>query len=459
MKKGLFLVIALFVSISGYAHDIEVENAEGIVIYYNYINDGKELEVTNKDDLGNTYQGVVIIPEEVTYMSRTRKVTRIGDKGMIACQVTSVIIPSTVTEIGYRAFAGSSLTSITIPNSVTTIAYEAFTTCRSLTSVNIGNSITMIGSDAFRECSGLTSVNISDLEAWCKITFADPYSNPLYYAKTLYLNGDEIKDLEIPHSVTSIGNYAFVSCKNFTSVTLPDDMTNIGYHAFNGCKGLTSVISKMDNPCEIDPFCFSDDIFYNVTLYVPKGTIEKYKSTDYWSKFLFIEEDATGDDTNKCATPTISYADKKLTFNCETEGVEYQYTITDSDIKTDFANEVNLTATYEISVYATKSGYENSDIATATLVWTEAIFTTDNPTPTSAKAIPQSVPLLIRNNGGYITVRGDADGQTVGVYSIDGKTIGSGVIRNGQVSVGTSLQSGDVAVVKVGNKSVKVIMK
>ena len=73
------------------------------------------------------------------------------------------------------------------------------------------------------------------------------------------------------------------------------------------------------------------------------------------------------------ATPTISYANKELTFSCETEGVEYVYEIKDTDIKKGYDAKVSLSATYNISVYATKTGYENSDVATATLVWTVAI--------------------------------------------------------------------------------------
>ena len=48
MKYYLFLftLIALLWSNKLFAYDIAVENADGVTIYYNYINDGKELEVT-----------------------------------------------------------------------------------------------------------------------------------------------------------------------------------------------------------------------------------------------------------------------------------------------------------------------------------------------------------------------------------------------------------------------------
>ena len=87
---------------------------------------------------------------------------------------------------------------------------------------------------------------------------------------------------------------------------------------------------------------------------------------------MFIEEGTGGGGaptSQQCEKPIISYQQGKLTFVCATEGATCQYSITDTDIKAGSGNEVQLTATYNISVYAMKSGYDNSDVATATLCW------------------------------------------------------------------------------------------
>ncbi len=42
----------------------------------------------------------------------------------------------------------------------------------------------------------------------------------------------ELTDIEIPDSVTSIGDFAFCICKSLTSVTIPDRVTSIGNSAF-----------------------------------------------------------------------------------------------------------------------------------------------------------------------------------------------------------------------------------
>lgn len=67
----------------------------------------------------------------------------------------------------------------------------------------------------------------------------------------------------------------------------------------------------------------------------------------------------------KCATPTINYVNGKISFSCETEGVSYNYEITNNDVQKGNAAEVQLAVVYKVRVFATKDGFENSDVATA----------------------------------------------------------------------------------------------
>ncbi|MBR1520539.1 MAG: leucine-rich repeat domain-containing protein [Bacteroidaceae bacterium] len=192
----------------------------------------------------NNYAGDIAISSTVIYDGSTYVVTSIGNYAFNNCNdLTSIAIPNSVTTIGSYAFRNcSGLTSVTIPNSVTSIGSEAFFSCSGLTSITIGGSVTNIGKNTFFGCSGLTSVHITDLAAWCNISFGNDFSNPLYYAHHLFLNGEEVTDVAIPNSMTSIGSYAFSGCSGLTSVTIPNSVTSIGDAAFAACSGLTSVI-------------------------------------------------------------------------------------------------------------------------------------------------------------------------------------------------------------------------
>ncbi len=172
--------------------------------------------------------------------------------------IETINIPDSVTSIGDYAFYGcDSLESITIPDSVTSIGEDAFSYCSSLTSITIPDSVTSIGSSAFWGCSSLKSVHISDIAAWCKIDFSYSSSNPLYYAKNLYLNGELVTELVIPEGVTIIGDYAFSGCSSLTSITIPDSVTSIGSHAFDCCSSLTS-ITIPDSVTSIGSYAFDN---------------------------------------------------------------------------------------------------------------------------------------------------------------------------------------------------------
>lgn len=47
--------------------------------------------------------------------------------------------------------------------------------------------------------------------------------------------------MEIPSTVTSIGDAAFYGCDGLTSIEIPSSVTSIGARAFSGCEGLTSI--------------------------------------------------------------------------------------------------------------------------------------------------------------------------------------------------------------------------
>jgi hypothetical protein len=162
----------------------------------------------------------------------------------------------------------------------------------------------------------------------------------------------------------------------------------------------------------------------------------------------------------QCETPTISYANGKLRYECKTAGAEFETTITDDDIKTHIGSEVTLTATYAISVIAWAEGYKPSEPATAKLCWIDAEpyaegtkEAEDNVTEVKA------IPVLIQAEGNIISVQGATEGTNISVYNTAGIKLKSAIANKGTTTLNTQLPSGSTAIVKIGDKVVKVLVK
>lgn len=159
---------------------------------------------------------------------------------------SDIVIPGGVTRIKENAFAGllkvtrERVSEAELKNRFLWDIYETHYISK-LRSVTLPDSIRVIEKNVFDRFYHLDAVYIGDIAAWCGIAFETVYSNPLYYAKNLYINGEPAAEPVIPCGVEAIGDYAFCCCKSLKSVTVPDSVTRIGRSAFAVCTGLTSV--------------------------------------------------------------------------------------------------------------------------------------------------------------------------------------------------------------------------
>lgn len=236
------MLLGMFVTTAS-AYDIEVPNADGVMIYYVWQNDGTELAVSygGKNVImgKNNYAGDVVIPESVVYEGNTYPVTGIASSAFSECPA---------------------LTSVTVPNGVTSIGNSAFYGCVRLTSITLGSSVESVETFAFSGCNNLKS-----------LTFHCPVVNGEWFPQ-------QVKEVVIGSEVQS-----FVE------------------RSFGGYGGLANVYLLQEQPYEIAIQVFSRNTYDLGTLHVPVGTKELYKQTAGWNRFMNIEEDApTGINAAHC---------------------------------------------------------------------------------------------------------------------------------------------------------------
>ena len=297
----LILLIAIGFANCALAYDFSAVCSTGQTLYYNITsNEGTyTVEVTSEFAEDPYYtdkpSGDLEIPESVENDGITYSVTGIGTKAFYICtSLLSVALPNTLTNIGDYAFRYSGIIEITIPEQVYSIGSWAFGDCGSLTTVNYNaiNCTYMGGSgtySVFTNCGALTTliigenvVNIPEF-AFCKCywlptitipsTVATIGNNAFLGVKNIVYEGsaegspwgarmvngyieeplvyfDDTKtkimacfttatSVEIPSSVTGIGDHAFEECSGLTSIVIPNTVTDIGDYVLDNCSGLS----------------------------------------------------------------------------------------------------------------------------------------------------------------------------------------------------------------------------
>ena len=187
----------------------------------------------------------------------------IGSSAFPDCRgLTSVTILPGVTNIGHSAFQGcEGLVTVSIPESVTSIGSCAFTGCVNIVSLNVPSWVDVasvfsdskekithvtlithgnVPASAYCGCSSIERVDVASVADWLSFNFASADSSPLHTGASLYIDGEEVLEIEIPEGTINLSDFAFQG-GHFVSVTMPEGLANVGTNAFAECDELGRV--------------------------------------------------------------------------------------------------------------------------------------------------------------------------------------------------------------------------
>ncbi len=195
----------------------------------------------------------------------------------------SISLPESLQRIGSFAFTGCSyLASANIPQRVKRIEMMAFAYCNSLEEIVIPNSVQEIQESAFCGCSGLKRIA-------GKFASADERCLVIDGALVQFAP-DGVQQYVVPEGITAIEHDAFYESFSLREITIPASVISIGDYAFYYCENLKSVHCKAATPpllgdSVFDNFDGNTEKPIGCKIYVPAESVEAYKSAKNWDRY------------------------------------------------------------------------------------------------------------------------------------------------------------------------------
>ena len=243
-------------------HDFVIDN-----FAYKIIQNAETPSVALIEAIGHS--GHVDIPAYVTHNDTTYQVTTLG---------TGI----------FASFAKCpNMTSVYIPKNTVRINNAIFSGCKNLASIEVDEDNPYY--DSRDNCNAVVwSESPMALIAGCNNSTIPEGVEFIYqYA----FKGSDLKEIEIPNSVTKIASSAFSYCSSLSSVIIGNGVTSIEDWSFSYCTNLKKVICLATTPPYLGSYAFmgtpleEPDPAERISIYVPDLSVDIYRNRRPWSNY------------------------------------------------------------------------------------------------------------------------------------------------------------------------------
>lgn len=271
------------------------------VTKYNGTNPNVSIPATAYGTVGGSY-GAYTVTEVSLYGNKVIQNVSLPStikaiKSFCECtNLNSITLNEGLESISDWSFQYTALTSIIIPKSVSYIGMGILSDCKSLETIVVESGNPYY--DSRENCNSIIETSPNKLIAGSKNTTI-PNSVKIIGEYTMsvlqgtYCNVPEgvttieegafidckVSSIMLPHSLKTIGRYAFSRCKNLLTITLQENVSSIASDAFMDSKNLASIYCMSSIPPAISSDSFS---YWTGTIYVHTKDYKKYTETDIW---------------------------------------------------------------------------------------------------------------------------------------------------------------------------------